>query len=172
MDHRLVYALTDEGLGPWRYVLAGLGTSLVAALCFGFWRRTPMMLASGIIKMRQGIFFGIWFSVVTMLILAFGFNAWSDYREVMRAVREGRERTLEGRVDAFEASGITNHKEVVLRVGDTSFFWRESTAGRYGYGAMPSAQSAVQVGERVRIHYVDQFFGPRDARITRLEIVR
>jgi hypothetical protein len=170
MNYRLVYALLDDPIGPRLYLFAGIVCAAIALLCLTFRRRTPMMLASGVIRMHSGMFFGIWFSGVTMFIVAFGSNDYADYRGVMKAVRERREHTLEGPIDTFEATGITNHKTTTLIINETKFTWNESQAGRYGYNAMPSPQSPVQQGKRARVTYVDDPNGFYDVRITRLEV--
>jgi hypothetical protein len=158
MNYRLVYALLDDPIGPRLYLFAGIVCAAIALLCLTFRRRTPMMLASGVIRMHSGF------------IVAFGSNDYADYRGVMKAVRERREHTLEGPIDTFEATGITNHKTTTLIINETKFTWNESQAGRYGYNAMPSPQSPVQQGKRARVTYVDDPNGFYDVRITRLEI--
>jgi hypothetical protein len=132
MSYRIVYSLADQG-SPWPFAAAAAACATGAVLSFVFSSRTPFMLASGVLRMRSGIFFGIWLSGVTLFVIAFGGSAYADYQSVTLAVREGQEQVVEGRVDTFGAAGINNHRDVRLTVTGAEFSWNESAFGHYGY---------------------------------------
>jgi hypothetical protein len=163
--YHLVYDLATDGPASRWIAYISAGAALACLACIALYRKLPS-IQTNLGRMPAGAFGGLWFGVVAVISGMMFLSSFSSYRDLRRAMRDGKEQSVEGVVARMRASGIENHKTTTLEVGGLTFNWSESSADHNGYRVMPSAEGAPLEGKCVRIRYVDE--GWRS--ITRVEV--
>lgn len=162
-EYRLVFDITRQGYS----FLGGALPPATAALILGALRiaiqmSKPQDQRSGARLLRGILAFGcLFFGVVTVAISR---SLWSEYRDLSRAVSDGRYTLVTGSVTHLATTGTDGHSSERFQVGDAVFEYHAAVATP-AFHQTAANGGPIRTGLGVRIASVD-------GAIARLEVVR